>query len=301
METERTPDDVFRLLSDGIRLDILSVIAIEQHQKEEGVGMLTFSAIYDRVDVDNTSKLSYHLGELTGTFLRKTDAGYAFTHAGEEMARFILAENYQQPADIGRIETAGSCLHCNENELYATRAEQFFTIRCSACERPSFVYVITPAQVRSHGGEQLVTSVTWEHAADFLKIRHGLCPACAGKMTTHVRDVSDVASVEAVPARYAAASECEECLRYVSIPLTHTAAYHQESIAFHWDRGVDILGSGAWRLHHNLHDGQWTAERTETDPDEYRVDLRHETAMLRLFLDEHAAVTRTERVQRREG
>ena len=47
------------------------------------------------------------------------------------------------------------------------------------------------------------------------------------------------------------------------------------------------------------HDGQWAADRVGTDPDEYRVALRRDDATLRLYLDENAAVTRTERVQRR--
>ena len=88
METERPADEFFGLLSDETRLDILRSVARAQHErKQTGVASLSFSDIYDRVEVDNTSKLSYHLGELTGTFLRKHEAGYAFTHAGEQMAR----------------------------------------------------------------------------------------------------------------------------------------------------------------------------------------------------------------------
>jgi DNA-binding transcriptional ArsR family regulator len=86
MDTEPTADSVFGLLADEIRLDILRTVARAQHENRiTGVTNLSFSDIYDRVDVDGTSKLSYHLGELTGTFLRKHENGYAFTHAGEQM------------------------------------------------------------------------------------------------------------------------------------------------------------------------------------------------------------------------
>lgn len=301
METERTADDVFGLLSDEIRLDILRTVALAQHEEERtGVASLSFSDIYDRVDVDNTSKLSYHLGELTGTFLRKHEGGYAFTHAGERMVRFILAENYQSPSDVGTIETDGACLFCGETALRATIEDQYFMIRCSACDRPAFGYRVRPAQVRSHTKADLIGTVIWEQAGDLLKTRQGVCPDCAGRLETEVVDASDQPTGSAVPVSFAASSECQQCLRRVGLPLPYAAAYHPESVAFHWEHGVDILGTGFWEFHRHLNDGRWTSERVETDPEEYRVDLQSETTSLRLYLDGNAAVTRTERVQRRD-
>lgn len=87
MDTERTATEAFGLRSDETRLDILRTVAEAQNEdRESGIAELSFSEVYDRADVDGTSELSYHLGELTGTFLRKHGEGYAFTHAGEQMA-----------------------------------------------------------------------------------------------------------------------------------------------------------------------------------------------------------------------
>jgi hypothetical protein len=66
---------------------------------------LSFSGIYDRVSADSSSKLSYHLNGLTGTFPRKHENGYAFTHAGERPIRFVLAGNYQQPPAVDESAT----------------------------------------------------------------------------------------------------------------------------------------------------------------------------------------------------
>jgi len=301
METERTADDVFGLLSDEIRLDILRTVALAQHEERRtGVAALSFSDIYDRVEVDNTSKLSYHLGELTGTFLRKHEDGYAFTHAGEQLVRFILSKNYQSPSDVGEIEVDGDCLFCGESALQATIEEQYFMVRCAACERPAFSYRVRPAQVRAHTGTDLIDAVIWEQAGDLLKTRQGVCPDCAGRLETEVVDAEDEPVGSAVPVAFAAVSECQQCLRQLGLPLPYAAAYHPESIAFHWRRGVDILGTGFWEFHRYLNDGQWSSERAETDPVEYRVELRRETTSLRLYLDANALVTRTERVQRRD-
>ncbi|WP_254823175.1 helix-turn-helix domain-containing protein [Haloglomus halophilum] len=301
MGSDRPADEAFRLLSDEIRLDILRAVALAQHEVSgAAVAAPSFSDIYERVDVDNTSKLSYHLGELTGTFLRKHDGGYAFTHAGERVVRFVLAENHRRPAEFGRIDAAGNCLFCGAARLQATLEGQFFMIRCGACDRPAFSYRVTPAQVRAHEEGDLVEAVRGEQAGDFLKMRQGVCPDCAGRLETEVRAIDEAPEYEGLPASFGTFSECQECLRCLGVPLTHAAVYHPESVAFHWEHGVDILGTGVWEFHRYLREGRWTDERVDDDPETYRVDLRRDDASLRLFLDGSAAVTRTERIQRRD-
>jgi len=300
MAEERDAADVFRLLSDESRLDILATIAREQYEeRQREVAALSFSDIYERVAVDNTSKLSYHLGELTGVFLRKRGDDYAFTHAGEQLVRFVLAENYGSPADPGTIETEGCCLYCGETSLRAKLNGQFFVVQCSDCDRPVYYYRVRPAQVRTHDAPALIESVTREQAGDFLKVRGGVCPDCAAHLETTVVDTEDVPGADAVPVSFATVTECEACLRSLSLPLPYAAAYHPASIAFHWEHGVDLLGTGFWELHRYLHEGQWTATRAD-DREAYRVELRVDDATLRLFLDESASVQRTERVRHRD-
>lgn len=301
MDSERTADNVFGLLADKTRLAILRAVAEAQRERPgTGVADLSFSDIYDRVDVDGTSKLSYHLGELTGTFLRRHDDGYAFTHAGEQLVRFVLAENHREPTDFGSVETGGTCLHCGEAGLEAALHDQFFTLRCQHCERLNFTYRVTPALVRAHTDEELIDAVTWELAGDLLKMRQGVCPDCAGRMVTEVLDASDVQSGDGLPASFVTSSECQQCLRFMSLPLPHAVAYHPESVSFHWEHGIDITATGMWELHRYLHEDLWNSERVGTDPEEYRVEMQHEDTSLRLYLDGAGTVTRTERVHRRD-
>ncbi|MFC6974840.1 winged helix-turn-helix domain-containing protein [Halomicroarcula sp. GCM10025709] len=302
MGSEQTADELFQLLSDEIRLDILRTVAVAQNEnKQRGVASLSFSEIYDRVEVDDTSKLSYHLGELTGTFLRKHDENdsYAFTHAGEQLVRFVLAENYRQPDPVGPIETEGGCQWCGEQTLEAILEDQYFMMYCTACERGATAYRVRPAQVRDRTGEDLIDAVAREQVGDLLKSRRGVCPDCAGRIETEIWDTEDVPFPGEPPVPFITASECQSCLRFLSLPLPVAAAYHPESISFHWGHGLDILDAGIWKFNGYLYDDQWTAERVATDPAEYRVEFRREEATLRLFLDETATVTHTERVRRR--
>jgi len=300
MASEQPAADAFALLSDENRVDILRAIATAQHEQEpsnSGYVPLSFSAIYERVDVDSTSKLSYHLGELTGTYLQKTEEGYWFTHAGDRIARFILAENFREPVDVDPIETSGTCLHCGESHMVAELDDQYFVVRCRACDELVTGYVVTPAQTRTHSGTTLLDSLKRKQAIEFALVQRGICPECGGRIRTTVFDVGEQPLLEEVSVSYATVDECESCLRQYSAPLSYGAAYHSASIAFHWDHGVDLTEIGWWELHQYLVDGHWTAERIATDPEAYRVVLRHDDDALRVFLDDGARVTRTERVR----
>jgi hypothetical protein len=310
MASERTAAEVFGLLSDEIRLDVLRAVAVAQNEAyETGPEPLSFSEIYDRVDVENTSKLSYHLGELTGTFLQKRGEGYLFTHSGEQVVRLVLSGNYDRPEDVEPIPTAGRCLYCGESALQAVQQDQFFLVRCSACGDPVYSYRIRPAQVQSHEEAGLIDSVISEQAGDTIKLRRGVCPDCAGHLDTRILDVEADTDVDAGPVSFAIRTECGECLRVLSMPLTHAAAYHPASVAFHWEHGVDVAGKGLWELHRFLYEDRWSADRVDDDPAAartdgdraaFRVTFQQGTTELRCFLDDAATVTLTERVRRRE-
>ncbi|WP_331232628.1 DUF7351 domain-containing protein [Natronorarus salvus] len=308
MTGEVTADGAFGLLSNEIRVGILRAVASAQNEKiragiDEGrtgtlVAEMPFSDIYERVEVDNTSKFSYHLGELTGTFLRKGENGYSFTHAGEQIIRFIVAENYLQPLDFGPLETNGCCLYCGESALEAMLHDQFFMIQCSDCERPVTGYMITPAQTRCRTGTDLLESLKYKQATDCMLVQQGVCPACAGRVDTEVAIVEET-GISALDGSFVTIDECQQCLRIYSGLLTYAVAYHPSSVAFHWDHGIDLMQTGLWEFHHHVREGRWTSERTETDSTEYRVILRQGSAALRVSLDETGEVVRTERVRRR--
>ncbi|WP_276259666.1 DUF7351 domain-containing protein [Haloglomus litoreum] len=302
MTGDYSATDVFGLLSDATRVEILRAVAVAQYELEQvgsGPAELAFSEIYDHVEVENTSKLSYHLGELTGTYLRKGEAGYSLSHAGEQIVRFILSRNYEPPEPFDPEPVTGVCALCGEAALEARLSQQFFRIDCTACERPVAGQPITPAQVRTRDTEALLRSVKRESAETYRKLRRGLCPECGAVLSVAVRALPDSPLPDADP--LLVTSTCETCLRKYNSPLTYSAVYHPAAMAFYWDRGVDVTAKGAWEFHEYLRDGRWTSEQVATDPDQYEVVLRHGDDAVHLHLDATATVERTERVRRDDG
>lgn len=299
MSEDRPAESVFGLLADETRLDVLRAVAVAQHEQSHpnaGPVELAFSEIYDRVDVDNTSKLSYHLGELAGPFLRKSEEGYSFTYAGERLARFVLSGNYGDPPAFGPEPVDGTCVFCGETSLEASLRNRFFRVDCPSCDEQVLGHPVTPAEVRTRDGEELIDAVKRASAHLFREIQSGACPECGGRLATAVRDMSESPLPDADP--FVAVSDCDACLAQFNAPLTYRVAYHPASVAFHWDRGVDVTATGLWEFHEHVYEGRWTAERVETDPARYEAVLRRGTDALRVRLDEDARVTGTERVRR---
>lgn len=299
MTEDRSAADVFRLVADDTRVDILRAVAVARHERDpvgSGPAELAFSEVYDRVAVESTSKLSYHLGELVGTYLRKSDDGYSLTHAGERIVRFVLSGNYERAESFGPEPVDGVCVFCGEETLEAELSRRFFRIDCTACGRPVTGQPTTPAQVRTRDTDALLQSVERQSAVVARQVRDGTCPECGGALATEVRRIDESPLPDADP--FLVASTCETCLRGYNSPLTYSVVYHPASVAFHWDRGVDVTTRGVWRFNEHLYEGRWTAERVASDPDEYEVVLRHEDDAVRLSLDADATVVATERVRR---
>ncbi len=293
-----SPAEVFRLLSDDIRVDILEALALAQYETEapgSGPTELTFSDIYERVDVENTSKLSYHLGELVGPLLRKTDRGYSFTHAGEKFVRLILAENYEHPPEFEPIEFDGHCMFCDSTNIQASLRFQFFIVTCQECEKPLSGHPVTPALLRAHDGDELVEMAGKKMALEYQQVRNGICLGCTGSLSTSVLDAEGL-PLEGIHS-FLVIDECNHCLRKYSGPMVYAAAYHPASLAFHWEHGLDLSTKGMWELHQFK--DEWTTEQLSSDPAEYRVVMPQDSEALHIYLDSDVTVTRTERVRGR--
>jgi hypothetical protein len=297
VDTE-SPAEVFRLLSDDIRIDILETLAVAQSEtnsRRSGPVELTFSDIYQKTDVDNTSKLSYHLGELVGPILRKTENGYAFTHAGEKLVRLILAENYERPPEFAPIEISGQCIYCDATSLQTSLRFQFFVVTCQQCDKPLSGHPVTPTVLRTHSGPELVDMVSKKMALEYRQIREGLCLGCTGSLSTSTIPSEELPDEN--PFSFLVHDECNHCLREYNGPLVYGVAYHPASVAFHWEYGIDLSTKGMWELHQYA--DRWTAERRSTTPAEYRVVMRRDSEELHVYLDADVTVTRTERVRER--
>ena len=79
--------DAISALGNRTRLEILLALAIAERDRREQWLTLSFTDLYDAVDLDSTSQFSYHLDRLVGPFIAETPDGYRLTYGGDKIVQ----------------------------------------------------------------------------------------------------------------------------------------------------------------------------------------------------------------------
>ncbi|ELY55431.1 hypothetical protein C491_16997 [Natronococcus amylolyticus DSM 10524] len=174
----------FGVLADATRIAILRAFARALEGADVGSDdpfpALAFSEVYDRVDVDSTSQLSYHLEQLDDTHLRRTDDGWTFTLAGESIVRLVLSGTYAGDVDFDPVPVDTPCPVCDAEALRVVVEDLLLFWACEDCERRMGGLPVTPAQVRGRDPEAVLSSATTRMVTRYWRFRENACPDCGG-------------------------------------------------------------------------------------------------------------------------
>lgn len=103
--------DVFKLLTDETRLAILLALW-EAYEPFADDNAVPFSEILDRVGYDTASNFSYHLEQVTGHFVRKSDGGYELTRRGRQLVQTIISGTAIDDATLEPTDIDKPCDFC---------------------------------------------------------------------------------------------------------------------------------------------------------------------------------------------
>lgn len=102
-----SPEDTFALLGNEIRISIIHALGKMPDDS------LSFSALRTHVDVADSGQFNYHLKELLGSFVRRTDESeYELTYAGRRVIGAILSGTFNQRGDAQTFELNSECDVC---------------------------------------------------------------------------------------------------------------------------------------------------------------------------------------------
>jgi len=96
-------------------------------------GPLSFSALRDRVDVRDSGRFNYHLGELRGRFVEKGEDGYTLRYAGTRVVGGLYSGAYTEETSLGPVPVEGHCSHCG-GDLEARYEDDHGYVDCTDCE-----------------------------------------------------------------------------------------------------------------------------------------------------------------------
>lgn len=292
MSGDTTQDaDTFAALSAQIRVDVLRALwEREEHRA-------TFSQLRADVGVDDSGKFNYHLGELRGQFVAKTDDGdYRLRAAGIDVVGSLIAGSYDD--DDGEMEPVGfeeACPSCAAETTVVYDGE-FLEIECDSCGTTP-VTIDAPPSV--FAGVEPGSGAVAERVQAYLRhsvhrFRDEFCRFCSSvtrpRLTAeHDPDGERDPEQLGVPRLE---QECTGCGEAVAMNLAPVVLDHPEVVRFFHDHGVDYREIGAMEVVVTTTD---RAVVTATDPITAEVRFTRGEETIRVVVDDTGQVVETER------
>lgn len=304
--------EVFRVIGNETRLSVLLALW-DAYDPDAETNALSFSELYRAVDFDNPGNFSYHLKQLVGYFIRKTDEGYELRRAGLKLVRSIIAGMGVEDLTLAPTLIDKKCQFCGAQAAVAYEDEWLY-ILCTECEgfyanhdgMPEGALTgmeLDPAGVANREPAEMFRAA-WTLAVHSLQCAvQGICNECSGSMTCELRICEDHDSdgVCATCGRrfdVMAKFRCEVCKNHHMAPPRTVVASHPAVVAFYHDHGIPSqyetrnFADLAQQKRHVMAQEQ---ELVSTDPVHIEVKVGYLDDELRLTLDEELNVVETAR------
>lgn len=278
---ETDASEAFAALGDENRLAAIRALS-------EADEPLSFSALFEAAPADTTAGFAYHLRQLVGVYLRRTDdeETYTLTAAGRRAARAVRAGLYAEGPDVVPTEPTEPCPHCGERALDATVEDGVVTVACTACETP-VCSLSCPPGAQSVPPEEALAAVDRHHRHRLATMADGACPECGGHVDRSVEPVqdgpdSDVddATGDDPAARARGVLACASCGWEIRCPVTLAVLEHPSVVAFYHDHDIDLADRPLWNVGR-----EWRERVLSIDPVCVRVSAVLDDDLLELFVD----------------
>ncbi|WP_255149395.1 ArsR/SmtB family transcription factor [Halorarius halobius] len=279
----QSPEAVFALLGDDIRLSIVSALG---ETPDEAVA---FGDLRERVGVSDSGQFNYHLRKLRDTFVRKTDAGYELTYAGRQVLGAMHAGTYTANATVDPFPVEGACPLCGA-EVLAAYADETATLTCSDCDGWENTFTFPPGSLDQFDREELPGAFDRWMGHVFDGVVAGFCYTCTGRMTGELVADDEPDRVAGVPAhvRY----ECGRCGSTARASGVMPALFHPAVQGFLYEHGFDTRTDPSWSL---VDTARPDAELVGEDPLRLRVRFDQGGETVEATVDATASVTEVQR------
>jgi DNA-binding transcriptional ArsR family regulator len=240
-------DDVFSVLGDETRIEIL--IQLAEIASEKGIGSgLGFSALQDRVGVTDSGRFNYHLDKLTGQFVAKADGEYVARWPALMLIAAIHAGLY---GDTTAFESESAVTEFRCSECHDTLEVRFAEgtlgtgvyMHCEEHGRMDDYWFPPGAQ----SGRSLRDAMRVAYTRLLTNVRlarQGICMECWGRVSTdYPAGRPDGAPEGAMPqeeytfVRF----QCERCWNQLRVPLRTYIMTHAVVEAAFARRGYERL------------------------------------------------------------
>lgn len=293
-----SPETAFAALGDETRLAVLRTLG-------EADGSLAFTELQRRVGYETAGNFSYHLDQLSGHFIRKTDDDYRLTRPGQRIVEAVLSGAVTETPSFGRTRMDRACPYC-ESAVELSYAQERVRAYCTACagvysgangtDGASAGFLgqlpLPPAGVQERSVQEIERAAWTWGVRDMIALANGVCPRCSATLQQAPDWCEDHGASDGLcPAcqnRHAVQlrSRCENCIfdhegAFVLRFMTNIAF-----LSFITDHGLNPV-TDHWEF-------GWEYSETvaSTDPFEARFEFEIDGDVLFLAVDDTLAVSR---------
>ena len=292
--------EAFSILGHETRLAILLVLweAFEPWSDDTA---LPFAAVRKRTGMADGSQFNYHLQQLVGQFVRRTDAGYELRRAGHEVVQTVIAGTGIEDVSLAPTEVDRDCYRCGGPTLVVYEDEMLFWV-CTECDGlkagddfPEGMLggiEFDPAGVVDRSPGAMLNAAFTGGVMQFGL--GGVCDACSGPMEGWLHVCEDHAQAgqcpncgwqEAAVGRF----RCPVCKRHHQQVPWYLVLDHPAVVGFYYDRGVPLQYEDGVefqpRTESNLQ-AHHHQELVSMDPPRVRVTIHYGGDELLLTMDE---------------
>lgn len=276
------PAEAFSLVGDETRVEILEALWNTDDTP------VPFSRLYETVGTDTSPQFNYHLKQLTGQFVRKTDAGYELRTAGKHVVHAIVAGSFNAHPHLEPFETGDDCTQCG-SPLRASYDDERLAIDCPACGRTHGEYSFPPGGLLDRNHDEILTAFDRRVRRLHGLAKDGVCPACSGRIRTEIAREDDCCLDVDLQATYS----CEQC-HHSRCSTVGLALLDQPAVvAFYRDHGIDLESARYWQFDWCISD-EYTTVRSTT-PWRIAVSIPLADDRLESTLDGELSVVETQR------
>lgn len=245
--TEPPPEEVFATVGDKRRIEILWILhsAYVRGPPYE----LSFSELHSRITADiNTSQSNYHLQQLVGHFVEKTDDGYRLRAAGRNLCQALRAGVFHPPQDRITADAEFDCHYC-QTPVEAIFDEERIDVQCPGCK-----YIYIGKAVELPLGEFDNPSAAFKQFSKYInhKIRgfaRGVCTNCGNALGAKICKCDELNIQIMQPQdKVAVDRSCNHCGHRGYLAMGVALLTDPQLLCFCYEHGVDVLSTPFWEL-----------------------------------------------------
>lgn len=278
------PAEAFSLLGNDTRIDILQALLDANADKTP----VTFTELFEQVDIEDSANFNYHLQKLTGHFIKQTDDGYEFRHPGRKVVSSIFAGTLTERAQLGFFPVDGACHTC-DGDLHGWYTDEVLTIACVDCATVLVRYPFPPGGIDERAPEELLQAFHHYVRHHYCMAADGVCPECTGPVETEPVYEPETSDNFDVTVEHT----CQRCGYDLQSSVGVNLLDNAEVLMFHSERGIDLSTEPFWHFEWCVSDKHTTL--ISEDPLRLRINIQCEGDELQVVLDDSLSVIETAR------